>query len=83
MKKFNDKSKVEEILDDPRAFEILEEIVPDFVCGVMQEIMGAPPYELVKKFTLKETIRLLPVTVKISKEDAHLIYERIRDLENE
>lgn len=30
MKKFNEKSKVKDILEDARAFEILEELVPDF-----------------------------------------------------
>lgn len=83
MKKFNDKSKIEDILDDERAFEILEEIVPDFVFDVMPEILGAPPYEMIKRFTLKETIDLLPVTVNISKEKANMIYEKVRDLEDE
>ncbi|MBQ7046360.1 MAG: hypothetical protein IJN85_01285 [Oscillospiraceae bacterium] len=83
MKKFNEKSKVKDILEDARAFEILEEIVPDFFYDLMPEIMGAPPYELIKNFTLKETIKLLPVTVNISKDKAQLIKERICDLEDE
>lgn len=49
----------------------------------MPEIMGAPPYELIKNFTLKETIKLLPVTVNISKDKAQLIKERICNLEDE
>lgn len=83
MKKFNEKSKVKEILEDPRAFAIIEEIAPEFFYDIMPQIMGAPPYDLIKNFSLKETIRLLPKAVQISKEDAEFIKERICDLDDD